>query len=105
MAYSSVITFFYTNPSVMITHVKISPNPFVSTLSLEVIVEVNASTIVRMLDNQQKIIKMMNWTLKKGTNTTSVEDLGSLPSGLYYLDIKNMEGQKIFETQLEKLAD
>ncbi|HZG24826.1 MAG TPA: hypothetical protein VEZ17_09620, partial [Chitinophagaceae bacterium] len=79
----------------MITHVKISPNPFVSTLSLEVIVEVNASTIVRMLDNQQKIIKMMNWTLKKGTNTTSVEDLGSLPSGLYYLDIKNMEGQKI----------
>ena len=87
----------------MISNVKISPNPFVSSLLLEVIVESNTSTIVRMLDDQQKIIKMMNWALKKGTNTTSVEDLESLPSGSYYLDIKNMDGQKVFEARLQKM--
>ena len=103
MRSSSVITFPYTNPSIMITQVKITPNPFVSSLSLEVNVEVQTSTIVRMLDDQQKIIKMMNWTLKKGTNTTSLDDLDSLPAGLYYVDLKNMDGQKLFDTQLEKI--
>ena len=91
------------NPTTMTTQVSVYPNPFASTLSFEVVVESNESAIVRMLDHNQKIIKMMSWNLKKGTNKTSFDDLQSLPSGSYYIDIKNMEGKNLFNTKLVKV--
>ena len=87
----------------MTTQVTIYPNPFASTLSFEVVVEHNESAIVRMLDQKQKIIKMMSWNLKRGTNKTSFDDLQGLPAGSYYIDIKNMEGKNMFNTTLVKL--
>ena len=88
---------------IMTTQVSIYPNPFASTLSFEVVVEANESAIVRMLDQKQKIIKMMSWNLKKGTNKTSFNDLQSLPSGTYYIDIKNMAGNNMFNMKVDKL--
>jgi hypothetical protein len=87
------------------THVNIFPNPFMSTLSLEVIVEDNASTIVQMLDKQLKIIKMLKWNLKKGTNKTSIDDLATLPAGDYFVDIKNMDGKNLFATKIVKIGE
>ncbi len=87
----------------MTTQVSIYPNPFEYNLSFEVIVENNESTIVRMLDEKHKIIKMMSWNLKKGTNKTSFDNLQALPSGNYYIDIKDMEGKDLFNTKLMKL--
>lgn len=88
----------------MSTQVSIFPNPFLSTLSFEVIVENNASTIVQMLDKQLKIIKMLKWNLKKGTNKTSIDDLDTLPAGDYFVDIKNMDGKNLFATKIVKVG-
>lgn len=89
----------------MCTQVSIYPNPFLSTLSVEVIVEHNASAIVQMLDQGLKIIKMLSWNLKKGTNKTSIDDLEDLPAGNYYVDIKNSDGKNLFTTKVVKLED
>ena len=89
----------------MSTQVSIFPNPFLSTLSFEVIVESNSSTIVQMLDKKLKIIKMLKWNLKKGTNKTSIDDLDTLPAGDYFVDIKNMDGKNLFATKIVKLED
>ena len=86
----------------MTTQVSVYPNPFTSHLSFEISVEQNESSIVRMLNNNQKIIKMMSWNLKKGTNKMSFENLELLPAGNYYIDIKNMEGTNLFSTRLVK---
>lgn len=85
------------------TQVNIYPNPFLTTLSVEVVVETNSSAIVRMLDHDQKIIKMLSWNLKRGSNKTSLNDLDSLPAGAYFLDIKNMDGENLFNTRLVKI--
>jgi len=89
----------------MSTQVSIFPNPFLSTLSFEVIVENNACTIVQMLDKKLKIIKMLKWNLKKGTNKTSIDDLDTLPAGDYFVDIKNMDGKNLFATKIVKIAE
>lgn len=85
------------------TQVTIYPNPFITSLSMEVVVENNSSTIVRMLDQKHKIVKMLSWNLKKGSNKTSLNDLESLPAGSYFIDIKNMEGENLFNTKLVKI--
>lgn len=89
----------------MCMHVSIYPNPFVSSLSFEVIVENNFSAIVQLLDQDLKIIRMLSWLLKKGTNKTTIEDLELLPAGTYYVDIKNHDGNNLFTTKLAKLVE
>lgn len=85
------------------TQVNMYPNPFTNNLSLEVLVDTNLSAIVQILDQSEKIIKMMSWNLKKGTNKTTFEDLQSLPPGEYLLDIKNIDGTYLFDAKLSKL--
>ena len=87
----------------MSTQISILPNPFFSTLLLEVNVENNASAIVQLFDQQKNIIKMLKWNLKKGTNKTSIEGLGTLPPGDYFVEIKNMDANNLFATKLVKL--
>lgn len=91
------------NPTIMTTQISVFPNPFVSTLSLEMVVSTNESAIVRMTDEHNKIVKLLRWSLKRGTNKTTIEDLQSLPAGNYYIDIRNMEGENLFNTKLIKL--
>lgn len=86
----------------MTTQISVYPNPFGSTLSFEVVVQQDESVIVRMLDQKQRIIKLMSWSLKKGTNKTSFDDLDELPSGNYYIDITGSEGKTLFNTKLVK---
>ena len=89
----------------MTTQVSIYPNPFISSLSFEVTVESNVTAIVQMLNQDLKIIRMLSWHLKKGTNKTTIEDLDALPAGTYYIDIKNPDGNNLFTTKLAKLVE
>lgn len=85
------------------TQVSIYPNPFLTSLSMEVVVEANASAIVRMIDQHDRIVKMLSWNLKTGSNKASLDDLESLPPGTYFVDIKNMAGESLFNTRLVKI--
>lgn len=89
-------------PYQMITKVIIRPNPFSTTLTLDIGSEENKNIIVRMFDEKGKIIKMFSWYLVKGTNVTSINDLGNLNAGSYVLDIIDNEGTVLFSYTLEK---
>jgi len=83
--------------------VSVFPNPFDLILSFEVVIPQSKSTILRIADHQQNIIKMISWSLKKGTNKTSIEDLHTLPAGNYYVELSDMNGKNLFNTKLLKI--
>ena len=87
----------------MSTNISVYPNPFGSALWLEVAVEMNMDAIVRILNQHEKIIKMLSWNLQKGINETTLNDLDALPAGTYYMEIRNPEGVNIFSTKLKKV--
>ena len=93
----------FSNPTVMSTQIAVFPNPFISTLSIEVTISSNQATIVQMTDEHQKIIKLLRWSLKKGTNKITIDELDILPAGDYHIQIKTMDGDCLFNTKLIKL--
>jgi hypothetical protein len=86
----------------MPTHLSAYPNPFNESLSFEVEVENNISTIIKIVDDGGKIVKLLSWNLKKGTNKTSLNDLESLMQGEYFVDFKDMNGNNLFSAKLVK---
>lgn len=86
----------------MITKVTAKPNPFSTTITLDVTCEQSRHIIVRMFDGDNKIIKMFSWYVVKGTNVTAINELRSVNSGFYLLDIIDHEGTILFSTELTK---
>lgn len=90
------------NKYTMITKVTVRPNPFYTVLTLDVSCDSNRSIIVRMFNEAGKIVKMFSWYLVKGTNVTSINELSSLESGLFLLDIIDNEGAVLFSSRITK---
>jgi hypothetical protein len=90
------------NKNTMITKVTVRPNPFHTVLTLDVSCESNRNIIVRMFNEEGKIVKMFSWYLVKGTNVTAINELGNLNNGLFHLDIINNEGTVLFSSKITK---
>ena len=90
------------NKNNMITKVTVRPNPFYTVLTLDVACDTNRSIIVRMFNEAGKIVKMFSWYLVKGTNVTSINELGNLERGLFLLDIIDNEGTVLFSSRITK---
>ena len=86
----------------MITKVTVRPNPFHTVLTLDVSCETNRNIIVRMFNEDGRIVKMFSWYLVKGTNVTAINELSDLESGLFLVDIIDNEGRVLFSTKLTK---
>lgn len=86
----------------MITKVTVRPNPFYTVLTLEVQCETNKNVIVRMFNADGRIVKMFSWYLVKGTNVTAINELGTLDTGNFLLDIIDNEGAVLYSTRLTK---
>ena len=86
----------------MITKVTVRPNPFHTVLTLDVSCETNRNIIVRMFNEDGRIVKMFSWYLVKGTNVTAINELSNLESGLFLVDIIDNEGRVLFSTKLTK---
>jgi len=78
------------------------PNPFYTSVTLDVTCEQNKHVIVRLFDEAGKIIKMISWYVMKGSNVTSINELKILNNGQYFLDIIDTEGTILFNTMLSK---
>ena len=89
-------------PNAMSMKVTTRPNPFFTSVTLDVICDQNKHIIVRMFDEAGKIIKMLSWYVMKGSNVTSINELQILSNGQYYLDIIDSEGTVLFNTRLSK---
>lgn len=86
----------------MITKVTVRPNPFYTVLTLDVYCDTNRNIIVRMFNEEGRIVKMFSWYLVKGTNVTAINELGNLENGLFQLDIIDNEGKVLYTTKLTK---
>ena len=90
------------NPNEMSMKVTTRPNPFFTSVTLDVTCDQNRHIIVRMFDEAGKIIKMLSWYVMKGSNVTSMNELNILSNGQYFLDIIDTEGTVLFNTMLSK---
>ena len=86
----------------MITKVTAKPNPFYTSVTLEVSCEHSRHTIVRMSDPDGKIVKLFSWYLVKGSNLTTITEMTSVSSGGYSIDILDNEGNILHNTSITK---
>ena len=86
----------------MIPKVIVRPNPFFTSITLDVTCAQGKHVIVRMFDEEEKIVKMFSWFLVKGINITNIGEVNLLPSGKYALDIVDLEGDVLYNTELHK---
>jgi hypothetical protein len=90
------------NPDIMIPKVIVRPNPFFTSITLDVTCSQGKHVIVRMFNDEEKIVKMFSWFLVKGINITNIGEVDLLPHGNYSLDIIDLEGEILYATQLAK---
>ena len=86
----------------MITKIIIRPNPFETFIALEIECTQSKNLIIRMADEQGRIVKMFSWFVVKGANVTSFNEMDSLEPGTYGLDVMDLEGELLFNTDLVK---
>jgi hypothetical protein len=90
------------NPKYMITKVTVKPNPFSTTITLDISCNQSRHVIVRMFDEDGRIVKMLSWYLVKGTNVTSISELKNLNTGSYLIDVIDHEGKVLHSTEARK---
>jgi len=86
----------------LFTKVNMRPNPFFTSVTLEVTSGQNKQVIVRMMNPDGHIVKLFGWYLLKGTNVTTMNELNSLHNGAYIMDILDNGGEMLFTTKLNK---
>lgn len=78
------------------------PNPFISSLTLEISASEDQPGVVRMIDTTGKIISLFLWKLKKGVNISNINNLNKLGNGMYLLDVMDEKGHILCRTKVEK---
>jgi hypothetical protein len=91
------------NAAIMMLKVIVRPNPFFTSITIDVTCVQGKHVIVRMFDDDEKIVKMFSWFLVKGINITNIGEVEFLPSGSYALDIVDLEGDVLYSTHLTKM--
>ena len=85
----------------MTLKVTTKPTPFHSSVTLEINCEQNKTIIVRLVDEEGTIIRMLSWYVMRGSNVTSLTEL-TLGNGDYFLDIMDTDGTVLFNTKISK---
>ncbi|NML23244.1 hypothetical protein HHL16_20365 [Pseudoflavitalea sp. G-6-1-2] len=76
----------------MINEVLVNPDPFTNAFTLEINCNQNLHAIVRLINAEDRIVKLFSWYLLKGANITSIEDISSTVGGKCRLDVINQDG-------------
>ncbi len=90
------------NVEKIFTKVEMRPNPFSASITLEIASIQNKQVVVKMINGQGRICKLFGWYLLKGTNVTTLNELGSLHSGEYKINVLDNTGATLLNIQLEK---
>lgn len=78
------------------------PNPFISSITLEITASEDRPGVVRMIDIEGKIISLFLWKLKKGVNISNINNLNRLGTGMYKLDVMDEKGHILCSTKVVK---
>lgn len=71
-------------------------------LNIEMIMEYNQHVVLRMINEEEKVVRMIGWYLLRGTNATALFDLEKLEAGAYRIDILDAEGNLIHSATIQK---
>lgn len=71
-------------------------------VNIEMAMNNNQHVILRMIDNEEKVVRMVGWYLLRGTNATALFDLQELKAGDYRIDIMDADGGIINSGKIRK---
>lgn len=77
----------------MITEILVTPDPFTSSFTLEISCDQNLHAIVRLINSEDRIIKLFSWYLLKGANITNIDDILCNNGGKCRLDVIDKHGE------------
>lgn len=77
----------------MIKEILVNPDPFTSSFTLEISSDQHLHAIVRLINSEDRIIKLFSWYLLKGANITNIDDILFTSSGKCRLDVINQHGE------------
>jgi Secretion system C-terminal sorting domain len=90
----------------MVSHMKTTinahPNPFLSSIRVEVTAEEEQHNIIRLFDATGKFIRIISWKLRRGTNISMLNNLDILSTGSYFLDIIDHNAHVLHKTEIHK---
>ena len=78
------------------------PNPFSSSLSVEVNTDIDCQVNFRLYNHVGHLIKMSYWKLLKGNNKIMLDSLQNLAMGLYTIELKDENNQVLHKFELLK---
>ncbi len=85
-----------------ITKTATFPNPFVSTVQVNILSEETQTVTIRMQDVSGRTVEQLKWTIQKGNNSTSLNNLSQLPKGMYMISINGENGEQLYSSKLMK---
>ena len=78
------------------------PNPFVSSITLEITTTEDKPGVVRMVGEDGKIYQLFLWQLKKGINISNISNLNRLANGKYLVDVMDQDGHVLCSADVIK---
>jgi hypothetical protein len=100
--YSSIVTMKAGTASGASVKAATYPNPFVSSVGLELTDNTSETVFIRMMDQQGRMIKQQSWNVTKGFNATTLTGLEHVTPGVYFMSVSNANGQNIYTGKLVK---
>lgn len=71
-------------------------------VNIEMVMTNNQHVILRMIDHEEKVVRMIGWYLLRGTNATALFELDKLDAGDYRIDIMDVDGCIINSGKIRK---
>src|SRR5207248_2743292 len=90
------------NSMIAINEITTRPNPFIGSITLQITASEDRPRVVRMIDNDGKIISLFLWKLKKGINISNINNLNRLDNGLYSVDVMDERGHVLCSSTVIK---
>ncbi len=77
--------------------VKVYPNPFTKSFDVSIVAEQDAKASILVSDISGKLVATTTVELVKGSNTTTVNGLDALTSGIYFVKVINGASSEVFK--------
>ena len=77
------------------------PNPFAEKIQLQIISERAEQVVIKIINNEGKVVKMQSVSIAKGTNNILMNNVADLGKGIYYLEL--ISGMNTTQMKMVKL--
>jgi hypothetical protein len=95
--YSNVITVKLSSTKI---NLSTYPNPFISTINVQVYAETKTTVQVNLFDGTGRVIRTLHNTVQPGNNFITIGQLSNLPKGMYIIEVTSA-GTKVHQKLLK----